>query len=329
MSESTSAAISPAVGLELVNLTADFYSLVASVERHLNRSVVNRDRLRDKTLDLARRFSTFRARTAHEVSEAIEQAAANLHGFVAELKAASPSRETLKARWRSLTDDYEALVAQIHGLRLELPSGLRLRHVKPRNLSRNAFHVTMGVAAVLLYELVLPRNALLAVGGAVLTAFVGLDIARRIWPRLNEKLIGDTFASIVRPNEAHRVPAATWYLIALLLGTAILPQHAIELGTLVLAVGDPAAALVGKRLGRRKLLGDKSLLGSLAFILSAALVGAGFLLLVEPQLAPATLVGVSVAAAFAGCIAEIGSDRLEDNFTVPLLAAGVAALLLY
>jgi dolichol kinase len=328
MSQAASATLSPAVGRELVSLTADFYDLVASVERSLSRSGLNRDRLHEKTVELAERFGAFRARTAHDVSDAIDRVAANLHSFVAELRATRPSHADLRLRWRSLSRDYEALVAQIRRLRLELPAGLTLRHVKPRNLSRNVFHVANGVGAVLLYELVLPLGGLLAVGGALLAAFIGLDIARRISPRLNDKLVGGAFATIVRPNEAHRTPAATWYLAALLLGAALLPQHAIELGALVLAVGDPTAALVGKRWGRRKLLGDKSVLGSLAFATAASLTGIGFLLLIEPQLAPARLLLVAVAAAVAGSVAELGSDRLEDNFTVPLLAAGVAALLL-
>jgi dolichol kinase len=113
-----------------------------------------------------------------------------------------------------------------------------------------------------------------------------------------------------------------------MLGVWLLPKPAIELGTLVLAFGDPAASLVGKRWGKRKLVADKSLAGSLAFFLVSAVLCAAFVwwrVPVDSLWQGARLV---LAVAAAGALTELASTKLNDNLSIPLCAGLVAALVL-
>jgi dolichol kinase len=187
----------------------------------------------------------------------------------------------------------------------------------------------MGVGGVLLYELVFDRPIILAIGGAILAFFVFLDVLRRVSAHWNDRLVQRIFGRISRPAEAHQIPSATWYMAGLVLGVWLLPQHAIELGTLVLALADPTASLVGKRWGRLKIRGDRSAAGTAAFFGAALLAGTVFLSLVRPDLLWPMRLAVAAAVAGAGALTELFSGRrLDDNFTLPLCCGAMAALLL-
>jgi hypothetical protein len=86
------------------------------------------------------------------------------------------------------------------------------------------------------------------------------------------------FRPVAHSHEAHGVNSATWYATAWALLLVTTPAQAANVGVLALAFGDPVAGIVGRRLGRVKLLKGKTLEGSLAFLVATALVGAVYLL---------------------------------------------------
>jgi dolichol kinase len=102
---------------------------------------------------------------------------------------------------------------------------------------------------------------------------------------------------------------------------------AAVLGVIILAIGDPAAGWIGRAFGRTKLVGNRSLEGTLAFVLFAAPASFVVLHLFHPELEPGTAVGIAIVASVAGALAELFSNKLDDNFMVPV-SAGSAALLL-
>lgn len=306
----------------IIHLTSGLYGFMESAEatflhgRQLAEDA--RDRLRQRAHVLAEEFAAARRNAGARVAAQLGAVSAQLKEVVAALEARTGWHPDLKARWHALGRQYEAL-------RLQLKTA-RLPSLKPRNLHRNVFHASMGLGAVLLYELVLPRIALLAIGASITILFVGMDLLRRASPAWNERFVQRVFGKISRPREAHKVPSATWYVGALTLGTFFFPQHAIEVGALVLALGDPAASLAGKRWGRVKLVGEKSVAGSATLFAVGFAASALLLALCRPALGLPGALGVAAAAAAAGALVEL--VPVEDNFTVPLAAALVAALLL-
>jgi dolichol kinase len=245
---------------------------------------------------------------------------------VADLEERRSRGRDLRERWKALGRQYEAWVAELKQARDTLPAGAELRTLKPRNLWRNVFHASMGLGCVVAYELFMSRPGLLILGTSVLALFILMDALRRLAPAWNERFVDKVFQKISRPGEAHRIPSATWYVASLTLGTLLLPQHAIEIGALVLALGDPAASLVGRRFGRVKLVGEKSVAGTLALVGVAILAITLFAQLALPGLGLGRVLGIAAAAAAAGALAELFATRLDDNFTIPL-AAGIAAML--
>jgi len=95
----------------------------------------------------------------------------------------------------------------------------------------------------------------------------------------------------------------------------------IVAGCLVLALADPAAAWVGRRLGQRRLRPlrlRRTLEGSLAFTFVAALAVGAIAWTVTPGVAAVRL---AVGCAVAGALAEAFSPSGWDNATIPLAVA--------
>jgi len=175
---------------------------------------------------------------------------------------------------------------------------------------RAFIHLSTAAAAALV--LAAPRPWTLAVLAAVLAAAVGLDLARlrpavQAW--LDRRLPG-----VYRPRETPGVSGATLLAAGYLLAAAMFPARAAAGGILALAVGDPAAAAVGRRYRGRRDRQGKSWPGSLAcFLATLAVLWA----------LPFLPLAAAVAAGAMAALIERRAGRL-DNLLVP---AGVALLL--
>ncbi len=241
---------------------------------------------------------------------------------------ALPSRESFaasaqsaRASWatfqREVQPAYEALVASLRGMTIAAPAPLR-----PTNYKRNAFHITCGLTVLTLTE-TLPSRVWLILPPLGFAIFAwGCEVSRRIWPSVNDKLMR-LFGPVAHVHERHRVNSSTWYVTALLILGIIAPRYAAAAGVAVLALADPAAALIGRRFGSIKLHAGRSLQGTLAFFVVGLAASFAVLSLRHPTTPLATL-AVAAAASLSGALAELYTDRLDDNFTIPLAAASAA-----
>jgi dolichol kinase len=192
---------------------------------------------------------------------------------------------------------------------------------RPRNLVRNAYHVANAVGVVLLVEVVLPDSlrVRVAVAAAGAAAAWGMELARRWSPRMNGWLM-TLFAPVAHAHEANRINSATWYTTAVLVLAVAARVETGAAALMVLGLGDPAAALVGRRFGRTRLANGRSLEGSLAFA-GAGFVGALWALSVFHPGPPDVLVARAAVAAVAGAIAELFVRGVDDNLAVPVVAS--------
>ena len=115
------------------------------------------------------------------------------------------------------------------------------------------------------------------------------------------------------------------YAISFTLLAALFPTkpYVIAAGVLPMAYGDSAAALVGRRFGRRALVKGKTLEGTLAMFV-ASLTALTLSLAYFSALYPFTLaqkILPALAVAIVAAIAEVLSPKGFDNITVPLLGA--------
>ncbi len=239
-----------------------------------------------------------------------------------------PSRESIttqaqsaRAAWATFQRDvqpaYEALAASLRSMTVTAPAPLR-----PTNYHRNAFHISSGLCVVALSEF-LPSRLWLILPPLAFAIFAwGSEVSRRIWPQINNGLMR-LFGPVAHAHERHRINSATWFVTAVLILGLAFPRYGAATGVAVLALADPAAALIGRRFGRTKLHANRSLQGTLAFFVVGAVAAFAVLALRHPASLGAMAV-TALATAFAGAVAELYTDRLDDNFTIPLAAASAA-----
>jgi uncharacterized protein (TIGR00297 family) len=182
---------------------------------------------------------------------------------------------------------------------------------------RQIVHVTMVAWAFLLRFITWPQAAALALTALLFNAFV--------LPRIGGH-------AIFRPDDVRRgVPAGIlFYPLAVLLLILVFRSRLdiVAAAWAILALGDGAATLVGRSIGRTPIPWnrDKTWEGTTAFVLCAS-VGAVFLCwwtqpnIQTPQ-SPWFVFGAPVAASIAAALVETIPVRLDDNLSVPF-AAGV------
>ena len=315
---------------DIVRLTADLYAFVIDSETLTRRAreELNTSKFRAAAEDLHNRCAQLKTDTQSRMSDQVAVVRENLAQMLEELRKQKPSKGSLKKSWSSLGESYENLVLQMQKASVKIPRGIQINHFKPRNYSRNFFHLFNSLWGVLLYELVLDRTGMLWVSGGILALAIVVEVSRRLSPALNKEFCERIFGAVSRPHETHNITSATWYSLALFLGVWLLPQHAIEAGTSVLGVADPVASLAGKAWGKTKIYRDKSLEGSLGFFFAAIATLVIFFSLISAGYSTLTIGITAVSVAAVTTLAELYAGRIEDNFSIPIVGGVVAAICL-
>jgi glycerol-3-phosphate acyltransferase PlsY len=179
-------------------------------------------------------------------------------------------------------------------------------------IQRKAIHLSfILIPLVYLYDLLPKRFIVQGLLVATLVSIV-IELARLHDARVRA-YFRMFFGNLIRKHEHRQLLGSTYLLIASVLTIELFakPYAVAALGALIL--GDTAAALVGRTLGRARLFG-KSLEGSLACFVVSFLFAWG-------------VVGLDVKTAAIGMLAatlfEFLPIPLDDNFRIPLSAGYV------
>lgn len=193
--------------------------------------------------------------------------------------------------------------------------------MKPPQFSettRQTVHMTAGVFALLLRFL--PANVAAVLAGAAIAFNVfGL-------PRMGGR-------KLYRPTDVLRgFPLGILlYPIAVLLLILLFPSR-LDIAAAawgILAFGDGAATVVGRRFGRRRIPWnrEKTIEGTIAFIVAGGAAGAFLSWWTNPIIVPPTYAwypfAAPILAAMAAAAVESVPIRLDDNISVPFSAAAV------
>ena len=197
---------------------------------------------------------------------------------------------------------------------------------RPANYARSLVHALSGLVALLVIQHVLVTPLAMIGTAAVFCAWAwSMEIGRRRSPAVNVFLM-KVFGPIAHAHETHRVNSATWYCTALLALALTASPMACSLAVIVLGVGDPAAAFIGRRWGRTRLASGRSLEGSLGFVAVAGLAATATLLAYYPDIGLAEVIVLAFVSALAGAVAELLTATLDDNLVIPLAAAAGASI---
>ena len=177
---------------------------------------------------------------------------------------------------------------------------------------RRLFHV-VAESSIPLAGIFLSETAMVWVLSILAAGGLALDLARFRVEWLNS-LFTRWFAPILKQDEAAHITGATYMVIAALVVFALYGKEVAIPVMFFLALGDPAAALVGRRMPGPRIRG-KSPLGTAAFIG----VGAGAAAVLTAANGIDHHWAIWVGAAVAGTV-ELASLPPDDNLTVPIIA---------
>lgn len=155
------------------------------------------------------------------------------------------------------------------------------------------------------------------------TPLLLLDIFRHRVPFL-QKFALKAFGAVMRRRELHGMTGTTFLLLGVTVILAIFPHNIVALALLFLALGDPAASLAGLKFGSLKIVGKKTLEGSLAAYIVCC--GVAFCFYSWKQLMLEHIYIVSLLSGFIGAFSEVlPVFKIDDNFVQPV----ANAILLY
>lgn len=193
-------------------------------------------------------------------------------------------------------------------------------------LERKAIHLSSLWMAFVMY--LLPFWVALSI---LLIGLVGMLTFE--YARYHPKTLQYVPKSLTRTLRVHeqgdgkfRLTGASYTLLAAVAALLIFPTTVAVTAFTIMIVGDAFAALIGKPFGRTK-IGDKSVEGSAAFVISSMLALGIFAAITQP---PAGYMIAALVATLAGMVSEILAARwrVDDNLAITL-GAGIVMSCIY
>ncbi len=299
-------------------LAFELHGLFRALDRRMYAPEVVRSRLEAASRRIDELLAAEWTLVPDAVTESIEHVAELLRAWVPDDPNDASAWVELKAQLR---EGYASLSAALRRARVKVPE------LRPTNYARSGFHVGAAVVCLVLVVCLTPQQLPWAAGAFAAWAW-SMEGLRRVSTRANAVMMA-VFRPIAHEQERERVNSATWYMTALVLLALTGSPILCVTGVAVLGLADPMAGLVGRRFGRVRLVNGRSLEGSLTFVGVGTLAARGAMMLVDAPAPSGALWLTAAAAGLAGAIAELVSRRVDDNLSVPMAAAGTAALVLW
>lgn len=190
---------------------------------------------------------------------------------------------------------------------------------KDLQLARRLIHLSMGLIVALIYNFMLDhKQAVYILGTSVCMLYI-FEQVRINYPEYAAKMaiISKYF---YRAEEQLKESAGLPFIMGILLTILSFPKDVALVAILTLAFSDPLSAIIGIKYGKRHIVKEKSLEGSLAFFVSCFLC----VFVVYFNLSSLALLAVIVLSFFVALFSsafEMIPIRLDDNLTIPLFTA--------
>ena len=196
-------------------------------------------------------------------------------------------------------------------------------HALPRDISRKITHICAGSAIIFLPLFIdLGRSHFLNI--TVFAVWTVLLIQKGLFAAEDDQAV----KTMTRTGDRRELLKGTLYfvIVAMICGTLYYKQFAGVLAMAMLGWGDGLAPIIGTRYGKLKyrVLSDKSVEGSLAFLVGSIFAGLFFVRLIVPESFDATKI---VTIAVIATIVEGISPKEVDNITIPLAVIAAARFL--
>lgn len=189
---------------------------------------------------------------------------------------------------------------------------------KDLHMLRRIFHFSMGLIAGMIYKHFLTHAQAVHILGIATCVFYILEQIRINYPENRLMKLGSRY--LLRAEEQLKESASMPYLMGLLLTILTFPKTITLVAVFTLAVCDPLSAIIGIRFGKTKLKDNRSLEGTLAFLIATLAIHLMVLLSVyefNVRIALVTIFSSLVVTAV-----DFMDFKIDDNLTIPLSTAG-------
>lgn len=196
-------------------------------------------------------------------------------------------------------------------------------HGLPRDISRKITHICAG-SVIIFLPLFRDGDWSHYLNITVFAVWTVLLIQKGLFAADDDQAV----KTMTRTGDKRELLKSTLYfvIVAMICGTLYYKQFAGVLAMAILGWGDGLAPIVGTRMGKMKykVLSEKSVEGSLAFLVGSLLASLFFVWLIVPAAYdPAKITMIVVAAT----IIEGVSPKEVDNILIPVAVIALAAVL--
>lgn len=196
-------------------------------------------------------------------------------------------------------------------------------HGLPRDISRKITHICAG-SVIIFLPLFREGDWSHYLNITVFAVWTVLLIQKGLFAADDDQAV----KTMTRTGDKRELLKGTLYfvIVAMICGTLYYKQFAGVLAMAVLGWGDGLAPIVGTRMGKMKykVLSDKSVEGSLAFLACSLLASLFFVWLIVPAAYDPVKIAMIVVAA---TIIEGISPKEVDNILIPVAVIALAAVL--
>ncbi|MGK7346550.1 MAG: diacylglycerol/polyprenol kinase family protein [Candidatus Nitrospinota bacterium M3_3B_026] len=185
------------------------------------------------------------------------------------------------------------------------------RPAEDSHIPRKIFHALAGSVIPAVYYIdVLPAPVVVWGVAAVAGVWISFDTARLYSPALNA-FFGRRFSALMKKKEMSSYTGATHMLAGAVIAMILFSQPVAVTVLFFISLGDPAAAIVGRSVGRTRIYRGRTLEGSAAMFavclpLGYYFAGAGW--------------PVASVAALVAALTELYAGPVDDNLTVPIFS---------
>ena len=196
-------------------------------------------------------------------------------------------------------------------------------HNLPRDISRKITHICAG-SAIMFLPLYIGGDWSHFLNITVFAVWTVLLIQKGLFAADDDQAV----KTMTRTGDKRELLKGTLYfvIVAMICGTLYYKQPAGVMAMAMLGWGDGLAPIIGTRYGKMKyhILSDKSVEGSLAFLVGSLCAGLFFVHLIVPESFDATKI---IIIAVIATVVEGVSPKEVDNLTIPVAVVAASYLL--
>jgi dolichol kinase len=190
------------------------------------------------------------------------------------------------------------------------------------DMKRPLFHFLGGMIFPVAYYFI-DQEIILRLIASVLFLVLLFELVRSKYPSFNE-WAWRNFRGFFKDNEKNTITGMPYFIGGILVAVLFFDKPIAITALCFLTFGDVTAAIVGKKIGRHKLFPPRSVEGSAAFFIIAAVVG----FILKQYFFPASLTVTAIlVSALIAAVVETLPIALDDNLTIPIITGTVLHLL--